>query len=211
MNYPSNSARRVSARKDVPEEPAEPKKLERVVEGEVVYRKKSVTTRFKQAFLGGGDRSILEFVIQDVFIPGVKDMLFEGQQRAAEQFFYGESSVSRRVRSGDPRRGPINYNARASRSRAPEPQVISSRARARHDFGEVIIGSRPEAEAVLEQMFAALDTYDAVTVSDLYELLGQSSQFTDRNWGWTDLRGSDIRPIREGYLLILPPTESLSR
>ena len=84
---------------------------------------------------------------------------------------------------------------------------MSHRARATHDFGEIIIPTRPEADAVLEGLFAILEEYDVVSVSDLYEMTGVTSHFTDRKWGWTDLRGSDIHRIREGWLLDLPRPE----
>lgn len=86
---------------------------------------------------------------------------------------------------------------------------MSRKARANHDFYEIIIPTRPEAEAVLEGLFALLDEYEVASVADLYEMVGESSQFTDRNWGWTDLRGSDIRRVREGYLLDLPRPEDI--
>lgn len=200
--------RRTPSHKEIPKEEPERPKLEKIVEGTVVRRKKSLGKRFKETFLGGSDRSVVEFVIQDVIVPNIRDMVFEAGQQGLERSLYGESAGYRRGARIDPRRGMVNYNA-ASRSR-PEPQALSRRARAQHDFGEFILPTRAEADAVLEGMFAHLDTYEMVTVADLCEMLGQSSQFTDRNWGWTDLRGSDIRRNRDGYLLVLPPTESLA-
>lgn len=75
-----------------------------------------------------------------------------------------------------------------------------------------MIETLSEANEVLTQMFDLLERYEVVTVSDLYELLGVSGNFTDERYGWTDLRGSRVSRARGGgYVLDLPPTEVLER
>lgn len=86
---------------------------------------------------------------------------------------------------------------------------MSHRARSTHDFGEIIIDTRVEAEAVIDKMFHQMEKYGQVTVSDLYDLVGITSAYTDNKWGWIDLQGTDIRRTRDGYLLKLPPPDSL--
>lgn len=207
--FPSNSQQRRTPRKEEPK--TENRRVDKVVAGQVVRRKTPLGKRIKETFLGGDSKSVFEYVVQDVFIPAVRDMIADAGQQGLERMLYGEvRSTARRghVRPGDPRR-PINYNGVSRTSRNDDPRQMSRRARANHDFGEIIIPTRPEAEAVLEGLFALLDEYDVATVSDLYEMVGVSSQFTDRNWGWTDLRGTDIRRIREGYLLDLPRPDDI--
>ena len=46
-------------------------------------------------------------------------------------------------------------------------------------------------------------------MSDLYELLGIPGKYTDDNWGWTDIRGAQVRRIRNGYMLDIPDPEYL--
>jgi hypothetical protein len=194
-DFPSNSQRRQSPRKEEPKTETPAKKLDRVVEGKIVRRKKPLGKRLREAFLGGDNRSVLEFVIQDVIVPNIRDMVFEAGQQGLERSLYGDSVPFRRgigSRPGDPRR-MTNYNGIArgpARDRVEERQ-LSRRARANHDFGEIIIPTRPEAEAVLEGLFAVLDEYEV----------------TDRKWGWTDLRGTDVLRVREGWLLDLPRPE----
>lgn len=208
-DFPSNSQRRQLPRKEEAEtKNISKKRIDKVVEGQVVRRKKPLGKKLRETFLGGGDRSIAEFVFQDVIVPNIKDMLFEANQQAMERMLY-PGSEPRPFRRRDPRRGHTNYNgiSRGPARDRDEERSMSRRARANHDFGEIILPTRPEAEAVLEGLFAVLEEYDVVAVSDLYEMVGISSQFTDRKWGWVDLRGSDIRRIREGWLLDLPRPE----
>lgn len=213
-DFPSNSQRRQLPRKEEPKtEHIAPKKIDRVVEGEVVRRKKPLGKRLRETFLGGDSRSIPQLIFQDVIIPNIRDMIFEAGQQGLERSLYPgvEPRPFRRgdPRRNDPRRGSFNYNgiSRGPARDRGEERGMSRRARATHDFGEIIIETRPEADAVLEGMFAILEEYDVVAVSDLYEMVGISSQFTDRKWGWTDLRGTDIRRVREGWLLDLPRPE----
>jgi len=212
-DFPSNSQRRQLSRKEAPKAEPIARKIDRVVEGEVVRRKKSRVKRLRETFLGGSDRSLGQFIFEDVIIPNIRDMIFEAGQQGLERSLY-PGSDPRPFRRGigsrpsDPRRH-VNYNgiSRGPARDRNEDRSMSHRARATHDFGEIIIPTRPEADAVLEGLFAILEEYDVVSVSDLYEMTGVTSHFTDRKWGWTDLRGSDIHRIREGWLLDLPRPE----
>lgn len=86
---------------------------------------------------------------------------------------------------------------------------MSSRGRATHDFDEIILPDRGEAQAVIDGMFETLQRYQVVTVADLYALVGISGNFTDNKYGWDDLSGASILRIRGGYLLDLPKAELL--
>jgi hypothetical protein len=70
--------------------------------------------------------------------------------------------------------------------------------------------SRVEADEVLSQMYDILEKFEAVTVADLLEIIGQSSNnYTYNRYGWTDLMGSGVVRTRGGYLLDLPRPELL--
>lgn len=46
-------------------------------------------------------------------------------------------------------------------------------------------------------------------MTDFYNAMGMTAEFTDDNYGWTDLTGIRVRKIRDGYILDLPRTEQL--
>lgn len=77
------------------------------------------------------------------------------------------------------------------------------------DLDEIVFMTRVEAEEVLTQMFDILDRFEAVKVADLWELVGQSSNYTDNRYGWTDLQGTNVMRTRGGYLIDLPRPELL--
>lgn len=212
-DFPSNSKQAKKAQ-DVKEE--EPKKVEKVVAGDVQRRKKPLGKRFSETFFGGDARSVASFVVLDVMIPAAKDMVADAVSQGVERTLFGEArSSSRRSASrygsGSPL-GHVDYRS-ASGGRAPrreEARVPSRRARAAHDFDEIIIPTRVEAEEVVDRMFDMLGRYDIVTVADLYDLVGITGDYTDEKWGWTELRGAGVRRVRNGYLLDLPRPEHIT-
>ena len=211
MEYPSNSHKATDETAKKVEKPVE-KKIERITSGKVVQRKKSIGKRLKEVFVGGEGRSVWSYIFMDVMIPAVKDMVVDAGTQGIERIFYGEESSRRRPgsRKGYPSTGYIGYNRMSQRSeRPPFRREISDRGRATHNFDEIILETRGEAEEVLDGMYELLSRYGEVSVSDLYTLVGISGNYTDDKWGWTDLRGASASRLRQGYLLNLPTPEYL--
>lgn len=191
-------------------------KVERVTSAEAVRRKRGLGQKFKETFMPGDARSVSEHVVQSVILPGVRDLLFDTLSDAIERMFFGDT---RRPRTGGSsittNYGRIDYPTAYNRMSAPtarsQPQqrMLSRGARARHNFDDLIIPSRQEAEEVLDRMFDMLSKYGRVEVSVLYELTGIQSSHTDMKWGWTDLRGAKAVKLRNGgFLLNLPEPEA---
>ena len=49
-----------------------------------------------------------------------------------------------------------------------------------------------------------IDTYQVVSVADLYDLVGIRGNFTDNKYGWTNIRNASVEHVRDGYMLKLP-------
>jgi hypothetical protein len=183
------------------------KKVDPVVTGEVKRRKKPLGRRFQETFFGGDMKGSFHFVVFSVLVPAAKDMLVEAGAQGIERLVFGETRRRSAMRGPNPYGPNIQYNQqyRSPASDRPPPAMISRRARARHDFDEIVLQSRSEAEEVIDRMFDLLSRYDSASVADLYELTGIAASHTDQKWGWTDLRGSGVSRTRAGdYLLDLP-------
>ena len=203
--FPSN------ARKAKISEEVEPKKIEKVTTGEVVTRKMPLGKRLLGTFFGGDAKGVVGHVIAEVLLPAAKDAVADAFSQGIERLIFGEArSTSRRTGqrpSGSS--GYVSYNRMSSPTspiagRREEPRNVSRRARGAHDFDEIILATRVEAEQVIDRLFDLVARYEQATVSDLYELVGVSGNFTDEKWGWTDVRGAGVTRIRNGYLLDLP-------
>lgn len=209
-NFPANSNK---ARADQPRE-----KVERVTSAEAVRRKRGLGQKFKDTFMPGDAKSVTEHVVQAVILPGIRDLLFNTLSDGIERMFFGESHRPRTPTLPSSAYGRVNYPTTAynrmstSSATAPQAQRMLSRgARARHNFDDLVIPSRQEAEEVLDRMFDMLSKYGRVEVSVLYELTGIQSSHTDMKWGWTDLRGAKAVRLRNGgFLLDLPEPEAFA-
>lgn len=184
----------------------EDKKITRVTSGEPVRKRKSLRKQFSETFVAGDMKTAARYVMFDVLLPAAKDMIVEAGSSGIEKLIFGDS---RRRGATPPQAGPtgyVSYNRipmGASRM-ASSARAMSRRARASHDFDEIILDSRTEAEEVIDRLFDLVSRYENASVADLYELVGISSNHTDHKWGWTDIRGAGVSRVRDGYLLDLP-------
>lgn len=180
-------------------------RVEKVVSTDATRRKPGLGKQFKSTFFGGDAQTAMQYVILNVVIPAVKDLMAEAASSGIERLIYGESRPGRRRFGGPPSGsgGVVNYQKMSGG--APRQQSISSQARARHDFDEIVLSSRSEADEVLERLYDILSQFEVATVADLYALTGIKATHTDQKWGWTDLHGSHVERLRNGgYLLDLP-------
>lgn len=199
------------------ENPKEEKKIEAVVEGRVIQRKRGTWSRIRGFFVDDG-RSVGTYMVQDIAIPALRDLIFDMIKNGAERSLYGEvmvrshSSVGRdgrfpydKVRrSGSQSRGVSSLERKGS-----DRREMSDRGRRSHDFGEIVLETQWEAKDVLQQLDVLIERFDMATVADLYELINVDSNFQDSKWGWYNLDGAKAVKVREGYLLQLPRTEPI--
>lgn len=204
MDYPSNSQKS----KEEPSEEKDPKKVEKVISGRVVRRKKPVGRKFSEVFFGGTAKDVWSFVVADVLIPAAKDMISDSFSQGIDRMLYGDRAPGGRSKSK--MAGYVNYSRPAARRTYEDPRpAMTRKGRATHNFDEIILDSRGEAEEVIDRLFDLTSRYEVATVADLYELVGISGSYTDDKWGWMDLRGASVSRVRSGYLLDLPRPEPI--
>lgn len=199
--FPGNSNRDKERPKQARREPE--KKIERVTQGRVQRRKKPLLRRMKEIFFGG--EGVWDFLANTVIVPSMQDIFHDVITQGAERMIYRDDyspGGRRRYHRRDPR-GHVRYDRYSSRH--DEPRNISRRGRASHNFDEIILDSRIEAEEVIDSMFELIQQFEEVTVADLYELVGITGNYTDQKWGWDDLTGAGATRLSGGgYLLDLP-------
>lgn len=194
------------------------KKPEKIITGEVVQRKPSLAKRIIQNFTGDDVHSVGSYVLFEVAVPALKTMLSDAVSQGVERLMFGDSrprSSNRTVgyhnysRYADKRPTPGSSTSappwRADPRTAPRPTTQANNA-----YNEIVLADRGDAEEVLDRLAAQIDEYDIASVSDLYDLVGLTSEFTDEKWGWTDIRGARVRRVPEGFLLELPRPSAIS-
>jgi hypothetical protein len=189
------------------------KNIRPVVSGGAVRRKKSLRKQFSDTFFAGNFRSSANYVVLDILLPEVKNLVLEVVSGGVEKLIFGDSR--RRRGSTPPTSGPtgyVSYNRYSStmspRQSGPS-RALSRQARSQHQFDDIVLDERAEAEQVIDQLFDLVSKYGSATVADLYELVGLASTHTDHKWGWEELMGAGVSRVRGGYLLDLPDPEPL--
>lgn len=179
----------------------ERKKIERVTKTPISKTKSSFGSRAIGAFIGEDINNVGEYLVYDVVIPTVKNLLTDMVSQGIERLLFGESSPRRSSSSGS----RVSYGSYSRPGSAPgNRRPASAQSRRYHDFGDIELESRDEADLVLNRLIDLVDEYGLATVADLYDLCGITTEYTDENWGWTSARNMSVIRSRHGYQLHLP-------
>jgi hypothetical protein len=203
--FPSNSKEQKVPRV----ESAERKPNLKVVEGNVIVRKATLSTRMKQMFFGGDTKGVIEYVIGDVLVPAMKDMITDAVSQGMDRMIFGDAPRARRNNSRPNQFGSshTNYARYAGGRRDDTPRRPN---RPSHDFGGIVLTTRAEADGVLETLEDIISRYEFASVKDLYELVGADFRHTDEKWGWSDLTKASVSRLSSGgYELNLPRPEPI--
>lgn len=189
------------------------KKAERVTQGSITTRKKSLGRRFFDIFIDENIGDVKTYLIYDVLVPAVKENIADLINSAVSMLFFGEATrrIIRRQGGGNGTGSKINYGGYFNNGKT-ERIPSYGRSRIAHNFEDVVFESRADAEMVLDGMIEILKDYNQVSVADLYDLAGKSTDFTDNKYGWVDLRDARVigSPSR-GYIIDLPKCVALER
>lgn len=211
--FPGNSQK--------PKEPKpalEEKKVESVVVGKVVRKKEGLGSKFRKTFLAGDPTAVRNYVIMEVVIPGVRDMVTEAITQYVDRYINGDSrSGVRRGYRAAPSTTPnyVNYSrysaARKPGAEAPRAGGLSAQDRATHNFDEIVMDTRVEAEVVRDKLYDLIQRYEFATVSDYYKLVGETPNYTDERHGWSDISQAEVIRVRGGgFMLSLPKPGPIS-
>lgn len=211
-NYSGNSNASKQRRAEETAEPAERKKLERVTSEDPVRVRKPLGRRMAESFKGDDLQSVGSFVLFEVILPEAKRLIADVFTQGIERALFGSNSQPRSSTNRPGGYTPYNRMSVGGSSTpgrpAPAP-ALSTRARARHDFSEIVLTKREDAVEVLDRLQLAVEEFGMATVGDLYDLVGVTGNFNDAKWGWTTLSGSGVRMVRGGYVIDLPAPNQL--
>jgi hypothetical protein len=213
-NYPSNS----KIKKTEGAKPDGKKVIKKVVTGTVKQQKPSFGKKVLAFLFEDDTRSVGSYIVHDVLVPAAKSMLSDMVGGGLDMLLFGERRGNRTRRENG--RSYVSYGSYyhspdrdRDRDREDvrdrEKRRVSDIGRARHDFDEILLETRGEAEEVLSNLVDLTLDYGVASVADLYELVGVTTNFVDNKWGWTDLRDAHVDRVRGGYLLKLPQPVSL--
>jgi hypothetical protein len=196
--------------------PKEKEKLQKIVQAQPTKVKRGLLGRLFTGIVGpDGLPSIGAYVNEEIIKPAVKGIIYDaitsGLGRALNMDYRnprtGHTQYNRvSTTQGGGRRYSNMYNQRNEPEERRQPVRTS-----RYGVNEYVITDRYDAANVLTSLTEAADRYDNVSVADYYDLIGEPSQYTDNNYGWTidSIVHATIMPVRGGYIIKFPPVEVL--
>ena len=201
------------AKVDIPtvnneEKDYKPKKLEKVVKGEV--KKKSGTGKIlSNEFVKEEPSYVRDYILGEVVLPAVKNLIADIINNGVSMFLFGETRAPRRGDNRD--RGRYSQRDRGyQRDEYDEPRERRYRNRMRYDdFSDYKLETRRDAIEVLDELRGYIDEYGQVEVARFFELIGEDSQGVDNDYGWTSLDHAYIRERRDGVIIEFPKARFL--
>ena len=186
--------------------PAERKKVEKVVRGKVKTKPKSGASKLADVFLSEDAGNVKSYILGDVIIPAIKKMISDVVKNGIDMFMYGETRDRRTSYSSS----YVSYRDYSKRE-DDHRRDSGPRYRPGYTHEDIVLETRGEAEEVLTRMDELIDMYGAVSIADMYDLLGKSCAYTDNNYGWLNIRNAEAVRVRDGYMLKLPKAVPLKK
>jgi len=177
------------------------KKIEPVVTGTAVVQKKTRLGRLKDSIIAESLDNVVSYLWTDVFIPSLKSFLADAGTKGINRLLYGKAAENKQINTSRISYGSYFGNNSVKIGEPSRPLVNSSV----FDYDSIYFNDRGDAEAVLESMCEMLDTFQVVTVGDMYDLANVStSNYMVNSYGWTSLSGAKVMGSANGYFIRFP-------
>lgn len=208
---PGNSHKQRAAAAPQPER----EKLDKVVVGKVTIRKQPLHKRIMRGLIAEDVTNVGDFVLTQVIGPAVRDLIANIIGQGTNQLLYGKSArrpmgIQGNILNGAQIGRVAPGNAYHQGSNEPR-RILTREAQTTHNFTDIVMDNAQDAAFILQALQEQIVRFKVATVADFYDLLGQTGSYQDRAFGWYNLDNADIRPVRGGFLIDLPPTQEINR
>ena len=201
------------------------KKRDAIVKGK--ERKPGLFSRANVLFFGDdGLRGVTDHLVRDIFIQSIQTTIsdvatntintisyvattsikraifgesYDDRSRNSNDYWHGSRRYVDNRMSSSRGRGYVDYSRQSEKALHHKSENLSNVVRV------IEFDSANDANDVLSYMIDSVEQYGLVTVADFYELSDVASKFTDHQFGWTNLDGVRVVPIRGGGFYIAFP------
>lgn len=172
---------------------------------------KSLFGRIAETFTLNNLKDARNYIIKDVIVPSILDMLYDGITRGAAKLIYKDNNPRDRKRKG------FDYSGITGITRLSDGEALKARDRKRdtsvsgiYDYNEIELRTRADAELLLDSMCDYLEFHEVITVADMYSMANYNGgDYTDNYWGWSSLAGAHIERSLDGWVLKLPEVKNI--
>jgi hypothetical protein len=179
---------------------SEEKRVSKVVK-KPVKTKKNEVRKLADIFISEDISSVKDYIFMDVLVPAIKKAIYDIVTNGIDMFLYGGTGKGKSGSSGT-RVSYGKYYEQKNNSGYKGSENV--RANSGFEYEDIIFDNRGEAEAVKQQMQAAIVKYGFVTVADLYDMVDLPAPYTSQKYGWMDVSNAEAARVRDGYMLKLP-------
>lgn len=174
-----------------------------------VIDKKSGRKSSNMRLVSEDAKSVGSYVMVDIIIPKIKELITSGFKYAIDFIFYG----TKKTKNSNSGIGTVSYssyytgNAYQSGGSYSNPMV--SRTNNIFKINEYVFPEREDAERVLLALNDTIMKYGSASVGDFYDFVSKPHSFQDLKYGWKDLRDSEILRVSDGFSIRFPQVTPL--
>lgn len=196
-NLPDNSHTKRSEKKET--QASEGKRAEKVITGKAKVKKNEMR-KLTDVFISEDVSNVKSYILMDVIVPAVKKAIYDLVVGTLDMSLYGGRPSNGKRSTAD----KVSYRDYNSVSRRDDRTYNTNRTASGYSYDDIVVDTRGEAESVLMRMDEIMEEYNSVRVADLYDLVGVTGQYTDNNYGWTNIRNAEVVRVRDGYKIKMP-------
>jgi len=196
-NLPDNSYKSRNEKKEL--QASDGKRVEKVIKGKAKVKKNEMR-KLTDVFISEDVSNVKNYIVMDVIVPAVKKAIYDLVVGTLDMSLYGGRNGGGKRSTAD----KVSYRDYNSVSRRDERTYNTNRTASGYSYDDIVVDTRGEAEAVLMRMDEIMEEYESVRVADLYDLVGVTGQYTDNNYGWTNIRNAEVVRVRDGYKIKMP-------
>lgn len=186
--------------------------------------------KIKNIFISDSADSVGGYLLNDVIIPGIKNMLLQGGHGLIDSIFGGRRNSGWNNWSGGPSYNSYGYTSRTdysgysggrsySYNGPSQPSYYDQQRRRPNDDCVRVYPTWAQADEVKNLLSEILQRKQVVTIGDWNYLSNmQNRDYTDDNWGWYSVSAAKIYVVYNhyqdggnGYALELPPPVYVTR
>lgn len=196
-NLPDNSHKNRNEKKEAAAN--NEKRVEKVIKGKAKVKKNEMR-KLTDVFISEDVANVKSYILMDVIVPAVKKAIYDLVVGTLDMSLYGGRGGDKRS-TADKVSYRTDYNGV---SRRDDRTYNRNRTVSGYSYDDIVVDTRGEAETVLMRMDEIMEEYESVRVADLYDLVGVTGNYTDNNYGWTNIRNAEVVRVRDGYKIKMP-------
>lgn len=198
----------------LPGQPNKQVEVKTIVEAAEMQRAPMGQRLFHAFFMVDSPKQIMENLMFKVLVPSIKQLTENLFNRGIHMLFFGEDSAASTAITGSDK-SFVSYGSFYSGQQPPKQADQALKVRTLTDFDMPIIKptkEKPDAEAAANEVLAQMRDLISLrapngwaTVSEFYQSVSRTPEWTDAYYGWYDLSTAKVVPVENGWFLVQMP------